>query len=132
MKACYSWIESRKSSNLRVLSQVINSISIMRKIIVDFQKLNTEVLDLLVETYPDGYADEDIISYRSAQGEIVDCVRVTSEDTIYLVKVSKRLILAMEDHEVEDDDDMDDEQDIDDNGYSSEDSYDNYEDPEDD
>ena len=106
----------------------------MRKIIVDYQKLNTAVLDLLVETYPDGYDDEDIISYRNAQGEIVDCVRVSSEDTIYLVKVSKRLVMAMEDHEIEDDNDLDEDQDIKDTGegldddYSTDDAYDPYDD----
>lgn len=83
----------------------------MRKIIVDYQKLNTAVLDLLVETYPDGYDDEDIISYRNAQGEIVDCVRVSSEDTVYLVKVSKRLVMAMEDHGTDEDEDTENEAD---------------------
>lgn len=77
----------------------------MRKIIVDYQKLNIEVLDLLIATYPDGYGDEDIISYRNAEGEIIECVRVNSEDTIYLVKISKRLVLAMEDHGEDTDED---------------------------
>lgn len=107
----------------------------MRKIIVDYQKLTAEVLDLLVATYPDGYDDDDIISYRNAQGEIVDCVRVSSEDTIYLVKVSKRLVMAMEDHEIDDDDDQDiDDQDIDDDAgddYAQDTGYDPYDDSED-
>jgi len=104
----------------------------MKHLIVDYNKLNITVLDLLVETYPDGYGDEDIISYRNAQGEIVECVRVSSEDTIYLVKVSKRLTLAMEDHEIEDDDDLDDDQDMDetDDAYSQDNASDPYDDPE--
>lgn len=88
----------------------------MKKIIVDYQKLNADVLDLLIADYPDGYGDEDIISYRNAEGEIIECVRVNSEDTIYLVKVSKRLVLAMEDHgddsdEDENEDDLDESDD---------------------
>ena len=102
----------------------------MKHLIVDYNKLNITVLDLLVETYPDGYGDEDIISYRNAQGEIVECVRVSSEDTIYLVKVSKRLTLAMEDHEIEDDDDLDDDQDETDDAYSQDNASDPYDDPE--
>ncbi|MDH3699612.1 MAG: hypothetical protein OEQ81_13180 [Flavobacteriaceae bacterium] len=89
----------------------------MKRKIVDFHKLNGEVLDLLVAEYPDGYDDDDIISYRNKKGEIVDCVRVNSEDAIYLVKVSKRLVIAMEDHE-SGEDDIDYKSDLDD-GESS-------------
>ncbi len=73
--------------------------------IVDFQKLNEDILDLLVEKFPDGYDDSDIISFRNANNEIVEAVEVRTEDTIYLVKVGKRLVQAMEDH---DDDEVDD------------------------
>ena len=78
--------------------------------IVDYQKLNEDILDLLVEKFPDGYDDSDIISFRNAQNEIIEAVEVRTEDTIYLVKVGKRLVQAMEDH---DDDDSDDELDND-------------------
>jgi hypothetical protein len=74
--------------------------------IVDYQKLNEDILDLLVEKFPDGYDDSDIISFRNANNEIVEAVEVRTEDTIYLVKVGKRLVQAMEDHD--DDDDVDD------------------------
>lgn len=74
--------------------------------IVDYQKLNEDILDLLVEKFPDGYDDSDIISFRNANNEIVEAVEVRTEDTIFLVKVGKRLVQAMEDHD--DDDDVDD------------------------
>ena len=74
--------------------------------IVDYQKLNEDILDLLVEKFPDGYDDSDIISFRNANNEIVEAVEVRTDDTIYLVKVGKRLVQAMEDHD--DDDDVDD------------------------
>lgn len=73
--------------------------------IVDYQKLNEDILDLLVEKFPDGYDDSDIISFRNANNEIVEAVEVRTDDTIYLVKVGKRLVQAMEDHD--DDDDVD-------------------------
>ena len=80
----------------------------MKRVIVDYQKLNEDILDLLVEKFPDGYDDEDIISFRNIKNEIVEAVEVRTEDTIYLVKVGVRLIQAMEDYsdeeaEVEDD-----------------------------
>ncbi|WP_232520839.1 hypothetical protein [Flagellimonas nanhaiensis] len=82
----------------------------MKRVIVDYKKLNAPLLDLLVERYPDGYGDRDIISFRNAQGEWVECIEVTTEDTMYLVKVSKRLTTAME--EYDDNDSDEDEIDI--------------------
>jgi len=75
----------------------------MRRVIVDFKKLNKDILDLLVTKYPDGYDDDHIITFRNALNEIVECVEVRTDDTIYLVKVSKRLVAAMEDHDLEED-----------------------------
>jgi len=76
--------------------------------IVDSQKLNEDILNLLVEKFPDGYSDKDIIAFRNAQNEYIEAVEVRTEDTVYLVKVGKRLVQAMEKHEEEEDDDDDD------------------------
>lgn len=67
----------------------------MRRIIVDYKKLTPEILSLLVEKYPDGYDDDNIISFKNAKNEWVDCVEVKTEDTVYLVKVSARLEVSM-------------------------------------
>ncbi|MHA7058762.1 hypothetical protein ACWGOQ_0016170 [Aquimarina sp. M1] len=83
----------------------------LKKVIVDFKKLNDDILDLLVAKYPDGYDEDDIIAFRNAQNEIVECVEVKTEDTLYLVKVSKRLVAAMEDYE-EDNEDSEDSSDM--------------------
>ncbi len=71
----------------------------LKRIIVDYKKLNNTILDLLVNEYPDGYNDENIITFRNAQNEIVECVEVKTDDTLYLVKVSKRLVSAMKSHD---------------------------------
>ncbi|WP_297694495.1 hypothetical protein [uncultured Eudoraea sp.] len=75
----------------------------MRRVIVDFKKLNKDILDLLVTKYPDGYDDDDIITFKNTLNEIVECVEVRTDDTVYLVKVSKRLVAAMEDHDLDED-----------------------------
>jgi len=98
----------------------------IKRVIVDFQKLNDEILELLVSKYPNGYSSSDIIRFKNAAGEWVDCAEVRTEDTIYLVKVSKRLENAMSDYEddtpleeedYEDDDDLDNEDDDDQEYY---------------
>ncbi len=86
----------------------------LKRVIVDYAKLNDDILNLLVEKYPDGYDPADIISFKNAQGEMVDCVEVKTEDTLYLVKVSKRLIAAMEDFDADEYNDDDDDGDDDD------------------
>jgi DNA-directed RNA polymerase subunit delta len=79
----------------------------MRRVIVDYKKLNKEILDLLVQKFPYGYDSEDIIAFKNAQNETIEAVEVRTEDTIYLVKVSKRLLDTMELFQ-EDDSDCDD------------------------
>ena len=82
----------------------------LKRVIVDFKKLTPEVLRLLVEEYPDGYDDADIISFRNAQGERVEAVEVKTDDTKYLVKISAKLehTMANYDEEVYEDYDEDD------------------------
>lgn len=68
----------------------------MKNVIVDYKKLTPDVLSLLVERYPDGYGDDDIIAFRNHKNELIEAVEVKTEDTKYLVKISKRLSLQME------------------------------------
>ncbi len=76
----------------------------MKRIIVDYAKLTGDILNLLVEKFPEGYDDSDIIRFRNAQNELVEAVEVRTEDTIYLVKVSTKLASRMEKFEEEDED----------------------------
>ncbi|WP_026713579.1 hypothetical protein [Flavobacterium daejeonense] len=78
----------------------------MRRVIVEYAKLTNEILNLLVEKFPDGYDDEDIIRFKNAKNELVEAVEVRTEDTIYLVKVSTKLADRIENFD--EDDDIDD------------------------
>jgi len=79
----------------------------LKRVIVDFKKLTPEILSLLVEKYPDGYDDEQIISFKNANNEIVEAVEVTTADTKYLVKVSTKLEVTMENYDEDDYEDFD-------------------------
>ncbi|RNL91445.1 hypothetical protein ED312_04550 [Sinomicrobium pectinilyticum] len=78
----------------------------MKRVIVDYKKLTNEILTLLVEKYPDGYGDDDIIRFKNANNETVEALEVRTEDAVYLVKVSTRLANTMENFD-EDEDDFD-------------------------
>ena len=75
----------------------------MKRIIVDYAKLTGDILNLLVEKFPDGYDSSDIIRFRNAKDELIEAVEVRTEDTIYLVKVSTKLANRMEKFDEEDD-----------------------------
>ena len=81
----------------------------LKRVIVDFQKLTPEILALLVEKYPDGYDDDHVITFRNAKNELVEAVEVTTADTKYLVKVSTKLEVTMENYDEEDYEDFDDD-----------------------
>ena len=81
----------------------------LKRVIVDFKKLTPEILAMLVEKYPDGYDDDHIITFRNAKNEVVDAVEVTTEDTKYLVKVSTKLAVTMENYDEDDYEDFEDD-----------------------
>ena len=63
----------------------------MKRVIVDYAKLTNEILNLLVEKFPDGYDDSDIIRFKNHKNETIEAVEVRTEDTIFLVKISTKL-----------------------------------------
>ncbi|QYA26548.1 hypothetical protein G3I01_13905 [Gramella sp. MT6] len=79
----------------------------MKRIIVDYKKLTPEILSMLVDKYPDGYDDDQVISFKNAKNETVDAIEVRTDDTIYLVKVSTRLESTMANFDEDDYDDSD-------------------------
>ncbi|WP_372794859.1 hypothetical protein [Lutibacter sp.] len=75
----------------------------MKRVIVDYAKLTSDILDLLVEKFPTGYGYKDIITFKNAKDETVRAVEVRTEDTIYLVKISLKLEETMEDYDADED-----------------------------
>lgn len=74
----------------------------LKRVIVDFKKLTPEILGLLVEKYPFGYDEQDIIRFKNAKGQTIEAVEVVHGDTNYLVKVSVKLANSMENYEEDD------------------------------
>ena len=74
----------------------------MKRVIVDYAKLTNEILNLLVEKFPDGYDDSNIIRFKNAQNELIEAVEVRTEDTIYLVKISTKLADRIENYDEDD------------------------------
>ena len=79
----------------------------MKRVIVDYAKLTHEILNLLVERFPDGYDDSNIIRFRNAKNELIEAVEVKTDDTIYLVKVSTKLADRIENYDEDDEINLD-------------------------
>lgn len=80
----------------------------LKRVIVDFKKLTPEILAMLVEKFPDGYDDRDIVSFKNAKNELIEAVELITEDTKYLVKVSENLEVTMDNYDEDDYEDFDD------------------------
>ena len=63
----------------------------MRRAIIDYKKLDKTLAALLIDSYPHGYGDDDIIILKKPNGELIEAVEIRTDDTIYLVKISKSL-----------------------------------------
>ncbi len=68
------------------------------KVVIEYIKLSAELLDLFDETYPTGVTGK-TVRYPNSKGEIVTAVRLETDETSYLVKLSTRAkeILTEED-----------------------------------
>ena len=74
----------------------------MKRIIIDYKKLTSEILNLLIEKYPEGYDYDEIISFKNLKSENIKAVEVRDSDTIYLVKISSKLEQTMDDFSIDD------------------------------
>ena len=79
----------------------------MKRVIINYKKLTPEILVLLNQKYPDGYGDEDIITFDNHHNETIEAVEVSTSDTIYLVKVGSKLQYSMINFDKDDESSMD-------------------------
>jgi hypothetical protein len=48
----------------------------MRSVIVDYKKLTPEVLSLLLQKFPEGYGDDDILVFDKPKNETLEALEV--------------------------------------------------------
>ena len=46
----------------------------MKRILIDYKKLDHHVAGTLIDSYPDGYGDDDIITIKKPNGEVIEAV----------------------------------------------------------
>ncbi len=68
--------------------------------IVDYSNVPEDILNKMGELYPNGY-ERDVIKFPNAKGELISAVRVETDDTIFLIKVSSQLKQMFDDLEID-------------------------------
>lgn len=76
--------------------------TVMKRVIVNFKKLTPEIMAKLVDKYPEGYGDDDVIVFKNSKNETVEAVELRTEECLYLVKVSTRLQDVMSEFDEDD------------------------------
>ncbi|MDO6738763.1 hypothetical protein [Wenyingzhuangia sp. 2_MG-2023] len=76
----------------------------MKRIIIDHTKVTDEILNIIMEDYPDGYTDRDVLKFKNHKGELIEALEIKLNDDIYLVKVGTKLDKAITDFNEDDSD----------------------------
>ncbi len=63
----------------------------MKRILIDYKKLDHNLAACLIDSYPNGYGDEDIVAFKNHKGEFIEAVELRTADALYLVKISQSL-----------------------------------------
>jgi len=61
-----------------------------KRMVIDYKNLTDEILALLDEQYPTGFNGH-YTKFPNSKGEIISAVRLETDDTIYLVKISAQM-----------------------------------------
>ncbi|MBX7051973.1 MAG: hypothetical protein K1X54_08045 [Flavobacteriales bacterium] len=101
----------------------------LKRVIKDYNTLTQEHIDLINEHFPNGFENENLVSFVTPKGQFIKALEVRTEDTIYLFKIDKNMKVDDEENQEneagamsefesfkggDDDSDMDDMDDSDD------------------
>ena len=63
----------------------------MKRVIKDYTTLTKEHIDLINEHYPNGFENENLVSFVTPKGQFIKALEVRTDDTIYLFKIDKNM-----------------------------------------
>ncbi|MCC6599960.1 MAG: hypothetical protein IT223_04715 [Crocinitomicaceae bacterium] len=74
----------------------------LKRVIKDYKTLSQEHIDLINEHFPNGFENENLVSFVTPKGQFIKALEIRTGDTIYLFKIDKNM-------KVDDDDAPDNE-----------------------
>jgi DNA-directed RNA polymerase subunit delta len=110
----------------------------LKRIIKDYKTITQEHIDLINAHFPNGFENDNLISFVTPKGEFIKALEIRTEDTIYLFKIDKNMKVDDEENTDNDglplsdfdsfkgdNDDSDDEEEEDDTSNESDDADNN-------
>jgi hypothetical protein len=71
----------------------------IKRVIKDYNSLSQEHIDLINEHFPNGFENENLISFVTPKGQFIKALEIRTADTIYLFKVDKNMQVDDEEQE---------------------------------
>jgi DNA-directed RNA polymerase subunit delta len=63
----------------------------LKRVIKDYNTLTQEHIDLINEHFPNGFENENLVSFVTPKGQFIKALEVRTDDTIYLFKIDKNM-----------------------------------------
>lgn len=70
----------------------------MKRVIKDYKSISPQQLDLIAQEYPEGFALDDLITFKKPDGDSFRGLEIKTDDTIYLFKIDTRMLEVIDDH----------------------------------
>ncbi|MFM2316103.1 MAG: hypothetical protein RLZZ155_435 [Bacteroidota bacterium] len=63
----------------------------MKRVIKDYNSITDEHAALIEAAYPNGFENENLVSFTTPKGAFIKALEIRTEDTIYLFKIDKNM-----------------------------------------
>ena len=63
----------------------------MKRIIKDYKSLSDEHIELINKHYPNGFENDNLISFVTPKGEFIKALEIKTDEAIYLFKIDKNM-----------------------------------------
>ncbi len=73
----------------------------IKRVIKDYKSLEQEHIDLITKHFPNGFENDDLVSFTTPKGQFIKALEIRTKDTIYLFKIEKNMKVDDEDKDNE-------------------------------
>jgi hypothetical protein len=63
----------------------------LKRIIKDYKTISQEHIDLINRHFPNGFENDNLISFTTPKGEFIKALEIRTDDAIYLFKIDKNM-----------------------------------------
>ncbi len=68
----------------------------MKRIIKNYNNVEERHLKLIAEAFPEGFSDEDLQSMTLADGRLMRCLEIRTDEVLYLFRIDRAMLEVLE------------------------------------